>query len=208
MITRSAIASALSTRCSESTTAHRACSTEAEKRLGAGEIELRGRLVEQEKPRLERERRGETDALQLPARELDGSPRCQVRSANLAKRRLDARPDRLRRHSEVLEAERDLVLDPHHHDLVLGILEDRRHRPRELGGAGRAGVPAVHLDPTREPAAMEVRHEPGQRPQQRRLAAAGGPEQRHHLTLVELEREVAYRRSAAGVREREAADLG
>ena len=65
-----------------------------EERLGAVGVELGRRLVEQEEPRLERERRGETDALQLPARELDGSPGREVRCADLAERDGDLRPDR------------------------------------------------------------------------------------------------------------------
>ena len=172
MTTRSAIASARSTRCSERTTAQLRLLDGGEERLGAVGVELGRRLVEQQELRLERERRGEADALQLPARELDRAPVARCDAPTSAERRGDLRPDLLRRDGDVLEPERDLVLDARHHDLVLGILEDRRDDPRELGGPVRPRVEAADLDPAREPAAVEVRHEPRERAQQRRLAAA------------------------------------
>src|SRR3712207_7866522 len=46
---------------------------------------------------------------------------------------------------EVLEPERHLVSDERHDDLVLRILEDGRHRPRELRGARPPGVPSRDL---------------------------------------------------------------
>ena len=108
--------------------------------------------------------------------------------------------------AQVLEPERDLVRDDRHHDLVLGILEDRRDRPSELGRAGAARVQAGDDDPARERAAVEVRHEPGERAQQRRLAGARGPEQRDHLSRLELERDAVERRPAPRIRERQPAD--
>jgi hypothetical protein len=104
---------------------------------------------------------------------------------------LDARPDLARRRPEVLEAERDLVRDHRHHDLVLGILEDGRDAARELGRPRHAGIEPAHDGPAREPPAVEVRHEPGQRPQQRGLAGARGAEQRHHLPGLQPQRAVA-----------------
>ena len=56
----------------------------------------------------------------------------------------------------------------------------------------RPRVEAADLDPAGEAAAVEVRHEPGERAQERRLAAAGGAEQRDDLARVELERDVAH----------------
>ena len=56
-------------------------------------------------------------------------------------------------------------------------------------------VEAGDLDAPGEAAAVEVRHEPGERAQQRRLPAAGGAEQRDHLAGAELERDVVERRS-------------
>jgi hypothetical protein len=51
----------------------------------------------------------------------------------------------------------------------------------------------VHVDAAREPAAVEVRHEPGERPEERRLAGTGRPDERDDLAGVELERHVRER---------------
>src|SRR5918911_4466833 len=48
--------------------------SEVEERLRAVRVELRGRLVEQQQFRLERQRRGEAHPLQLPARKLRDEP--------------------------------------------------------------------------------------------------------------------------------------
>ena len=86
-------------------------------------------------------------------------------------------------------------LDAREDDLVLGILEEGRNRPREIGGARPPRVEPGHLDPACEPPAVEVRNEPGQRAQQRRLPRAGRPEQRDDLARLDLERDVPQRRS-------------
>ena len=77
---------------------------------------------------------------------------------------------------------------------------------RQLGRAVRPRVEAADLDPAGEAAAVKVRHEPRQRAQERRLAAAGRSEQGDDLARVELEREITYRRHAARVGEREPLD--
>ena len=66
-----------------------------EKRLGAFCVELGGRLVEQQELWSQRERRCEADALQLPARELDGAPAREVRGSDLVEGDRDLRPDLL-----------------------------------------------------------------------------------------------------------------
>ena len=96
--------------------------------------------------------------------------------ADECERLLDPRPDLGRLGADVLEPERDLVRDPRHHDLVLGVLEDRRDGSRELRRARLARVDAADDDATREDAPVEVRHEPRERTQQRRLAGARRPE--------------------------------
>ena len=123
-------------------------------------------------------------------------------------RPLDARPDLGRRDAEVLEPERNLVRSDRHHDLVLRILEDGRHRAGELRRAGAAGVEPGDDDPAREAAPVEVRHEPRERAQQRRLAGARRAEERDDLPGLQLERDAAERRRRSRVGEREAADGG
>ena len=194
MSTRSAIASARSTRCSESTTAHCACSTAARNasapsgsscEVGSSSSSSCGSSASADARQTRCSSPPESSTVRRSAR-------CDAPTSARAPR--DPRPDLLGRHADVLETERDLVLDARHHDLVLGILEHRRDGPGELGGAVRARVEAADLDPAGEAAAVEMRHEPGERPQQRRLAAAGRPEQRDDLAGLELERDVAQGR--------------
>ena len=80
--------------------------------------------------------------------------------------------------------------------------------PASSDGPGGAGVEAGDDDAAGEAAAVEVRHEPGQRAQQRRLARAGRPEERHHLAGLELERDILQRRPCGRVCEREIDDGG
>ncbi len=179
-----------------------------EERVGGLGVELRGRLVEQQQLRLERERRCKRHTLQLATGELARRAVGEVRRADERERLIDARPDRRRLDADVLEAEGDLVRDIVHHDLVLGILEDGRDRTRELGGPRLARVEPGDDDPPLEAAAVEVRHEPGERTQQRRLAAARRAEQRDVLALGELERHVVEHRRAARVGEAKVIDGG
>ena len=67
-------------------------------------------------------------------------------------------------------------------------------------------VEPFDLDPAREAAAVEVRDEPGEGAQERRLAAPGRPEERDDLSRVELERDVPQRGRAVRIREREPLD--
>ena len=60
------------------------------------------------------------------------SPLGQMLDADERQRLVDPRPDLRRLDAEVLEPEGDLVRDLRHHDLVLRILEDRRHRAGEI----------------------------------------------------------------------------
>ena len=181
-------------------------STAAQQQRGGLGVELRHRLVEEQQPRLERERRGEADPLQLAAGELDRLPAPEVERVHRLERALDPGPDLRRRDAEVLEPEGDLVRDDRHHDLVLGILEDRRDGAGELGRARATGVEPGDDDPALEAAAVEVRDEPGESAEQRRLARAGRAEERHDLSRLERQRDVAHRRRSRRVREREAVD--
>ncbi len=177
-----------------------------EARGGVG-IELRRRLVEQHEPRPHRQGGGQADPLELPARELVRPPSGQMGGAERVERGVHARPDLLRRRTEVLEPEGDVVAHERHEDLVLGILEDGRDRSREVGRARRARVAAADLDPTREPPAVEVRHEPGERADERRLPRARRAEQRDDLARLERHGHVGQGgRSDVRIRERQVLD--
>ena len=104
--------------------------------------------------------------------------------------------------ADVLEPECDLVRDPPEDDLVLRILEERGDASRELGRARAPGVAALDLDPALEAAAVEVRDETGERPQERRLPRARRAEQRDDLPGLDPQRDVRERR-ARRVRVRE-----
>ena len=90
----------------------------------------------------------------------------------------------------VLDAERDLGQHTAEHDLVLRILEERRHRSSELGGPRPPRVVAVDLDRASERPAVKVRHEPGERADERRLAASRAAGQEHDLPGGDLQRDL------------------
>ena len=171
-----------------------------EEGLGGGWVQLRRRLVEEEKPGPQGERRREANTLQLPAGELGGSPTRQVGHADLVERVGDARVYLVSRRADVLEPEGDLVRDRGEDDLILRILEYRGHHAGQFRGPRRPRVTAAHDDAALEAAAVEMRYQPGERTEQRRLARAGGSEHADDLALVELEREVTEGRLLARIR--------
>ena len=117
---------------------------------------------------------------------------------------MGARQDLLERRAEVLEAEGDLCRDPRHHDLVLRVLEDRRDRPGQRGRMRAPRVEPGDHDPAREAAAVEMRHQPGERPHERRLPGPRAPDEEDDLTRLELEVDAVERRPiGARVRERQ-----
>ena len=178
-----------------------ACERVLEERFRSVGIELRRRLVEEQQLGLERERRREADALQLAAGELRDATVREMRCADGRERGVRAREDRLRRGADVLEPEGDLRLDLREDDLILGILEDGRDRARELRRMRAARVAAGDLDAAAEVPAVEPRHEPAERADERRLARAGGAEHEHDLARVDPERDAVERRRRARIRE-------
>jgi len=126
-----------------------------------------------------------------------------VRGADRGQRLERPRTDLQRRGAQVLEPKGDLVRHPREDDLVLGILEEGRNGSGQVGRAAVACVEPADPYATGEAPAVEVRHEPGERAQQRRLPAAGRTEQSHDLARLELERHVAQRlmRLRVGVRQ-------
>src|SRR4029077_20986331 len=129
--------------------------------------------------------------------------------ARVGERAVHTRPDLHRRRAKVFEPERDLVLYAAEDDLVLGVLEQGGDLVREIRRAEAAGGASGDLDPALEPAAVEVRNEPGQRAQECRLAGARRAEERDDLARLDLERDVAERRRVhAWIRVRQPFDLG
>ena len=202
--TRSAAARQRSMRCSASTTvaphsslSRRSCqissspATGSSCEVGSSRSSSRGCADE---------RGAERDALQLASRERvratgRAGPRSRARAPSPRPRaRCPPRPAR----GSPAAGE----LGPHrrHHDLRLGVLEERARDGGDLRRAALARVEAADDDAAGELAAVEVRDEAGRRAQQRRLAAGGSPRQEHQLAFAQLQRRRP--RSAGGTASR------
>ena len=150
-------------------------------------VELRHRLVQQQQRGPAGERGGQGDALQLAAGELARRPGAQVAGTCLAECLVDPGPDLGRGPGGALERERDLAVDGEHDRAGLGILEDDARPRADLGRARVTRVESGHAAAAAETAAVEVRDEPAERPQQRRLARAARAREQHELAFGELE---------------------
>ncbi len=152
-------------------------------------VEVRERLVHQVDGRAAHDGTGERDALALPAREL-GRPPLEQRSQLEAVRRLahapveagGVHPPRPQRKRHVLvdaQVRVERVALEHHRHVALG-----------------RGHVVHHALADQDPARVRAL-EPGQHAQQRRLAAARGPEQHQELAGFDLEVDLAQRRVGA-----------
>ena len=145
-------------------------------------IEHRGRLVQQEHQRLEHQRAGEREALQLTAGERPRGVTDRVRERDGLERR--PHPDgHLRlRHSQVLQAERDVAADP------VGDNGSGRILKQQADGAG----PRLRRLPAHRHRAGQVPHvggqqQPGQGTQQRGLARAARTGKEHPLAGLDAQ---------------------
>ena len=86
--------------------------------------------------------------------------------------------------------ERELGAHGAHHELGLGVLEERAGDRSELRGPVLAGVQAGERDAPGEAPAVEVRDEAAGGAQQRRLAVPGAPGEQAELTGLQLEGDV------------------
>ena len=157
-------------------------------------IELRGRLIQAHDRRPAGQRGPERRPLQLTAAELCGGA---------VEQRVD--PERqgglLHRPGHgsltpaaVLQREGQLGPDRPHHHLGLRVLEQRGHLGGQLTRALVSGVHLADLHPARELAPAEVGHEPGHRPQERRLARARSSGQDDELARLHLQGDAVKRR--------------
>jgi hypothetical protein len=163
--------------------------------LVAGDrIQLRGRLVQQHQPGSARQRRAQRDALQLATAQLARRPVEQVRDPERQRGLLHAPRHRRRPVPAVLQRERELRAHGRQHDLGLGVLEQRAGDARDGGRPVLAGVEPADPHHAAERASVEVRHQPGGRPQERGLATGRRPGQDHQLALADAQRHVAQRR--------------
>ncbi len=204
--TRSAIASARSTRCSERTTAHCACSTAARNasapsasswEVGSSSSRSCGRSASADARQTRCSSPPESSTVRRLARcEAPTSSRAtatcgQISSGATA---MFSRPNATSLSTRVITT------------WFSGSWKTDETMPASSAGpCDRVSRPPTSTSPG-EAATVEVRHEPRQCPQERGLAAARGTEQRHHLARMQLERDVAHGRHAARVGEREPVD--
>ena len=167
---------------------------DAEQLVAGHRVELGGRLVEQQQPRPGGQRRAERDALELAAGQLVRRAVEQPGDAERERGLLDPARDRRRAPAAVLERERELGAHRAHHDLRLGVLEQRAGDRGQLGRAVVARVEPAGEQPARELAAVEVRHEPGRGAQQRRLARPRPAGEDDELARLDAQRDVGQRR--------------
>ena len=194
---RSANASGSSGRCSATTTAHPCAARVFEESLGGVPIELGRRLVEKQQLRLERERRRETDPLQLAARELGNATLREVLARRLQPapraRAARSRPAGVPRFSSPNDTSASTRVST---TWSSGSWNSVATVPASSAGRVRSRVAAADLDASAETTAVEVRNEPCERPQERRLARPRRAEQRDELARLDLERNVCERRPA------------
>ena len=162
--------------------------------LGRLGIQLRRRLVQHQDMRSQRQGGADRHALALAAGECLERPVAQRLQVQQVERLLDAHPHLLRGHGGVFQRKGDLVLDPVHDELRLGILEDKPDVAAEHLGRGRHRVQPLHAHVARQGAAAKVRHQPVDAAQQRGFARAGRADHQDQLAFGQLEAHVLERR--------------
>ena len=147
--------------------------------------------------------RGRRAATRRPtARPLSARARCA--GAHGVESRQRAALDLPRRRARILDAEGHLGQDAAEDDLVLRILEEGGDGAGELGRSGPPRVAAADLDAASETAAVKVRHEAGERPDERRLPAARSSSEQNDLSWSHVERDAGERRPVgSAVRKRQ-----
>ncbi len=147
-------------------------------------VEVRQRLVEQEERRLAHERPGEGDPLPLTARQGDRPPVEQGRDAQPVRDPADTLPRPVLRDAAQPERDGD-VLVRRHVRVERVALEDH----------GDVAGPRIEIrDPLAadEDVARVGVLQSGDQPEQRRLAASGGPEHGQRLAVVHRARDAAH----------------
>ena len=154
-------------------------------------IERRQRLVEQQRMRIEDQCAAEGDALLLAAGELRRQAFAEAGEADLVEHRVGALAPLLRR--DAAHAQRIGDVLPHAH-----VRKERVALEHDAAFARarrqRADVLAVEAD-----GAGIGREEAGNQPQQRRLAAAGGPDADDEFAGGDAQREIVHTGLGAGI---------
>ena len=104
---------------------------------------------------------------------------------------------RLPRPAAALEPERDVVLDPVHDELALGVLEHEADPGRDLGARRGHRIEPVDRQPAPPVTRELARHEAGQGERERALARPRRPDDEQALARFDLERDVLERKDRA-----------
>ena len=140
--------------------------------LGRGGVERRGGLVEHEHPRVRGQDRADRHALLLSAGQVAQRAAAQLGDAEQVERLLDPLAHDVGRQPELLHAVGELLLDGVGDEAGERVLADHADEVGQLARWVVRGVQAVDGHPARQQSAGEVRHQPVDGPEQRRLADA------------------------------------
>ncbi len=156
-------------------------------------IQIGQRLVQQQHLGLDHDRPRQRHALLLPARQFRRIAVPQMAKLHHVQDAIEPRAQFLRRQPAQLQAERHVLRHRHVRPDRIA-LEDHRHAApfRRDHAVGRRQHRAVHLD-----RAGGRADEPRDHPQRGGLAAAGRPEQRDELTLLQGQADILHRRHGA-----------
>ena len=158
-----------------------------EDQRGAGRVECRGGLVENQDARTHSENGGDGYLLLLSAREGGNLAVAQVADADGLERFAHALLDLVMGDAKVLEAKEHLVLDDRGDHLRVDILQHAADDLRHVGQRDLAGVVAVNHDGPKERAGVVVGHGARQAGGKRGLAGARGPDDADEISLVHAE---------------------
>ena len=162
--------------------------------FGGLRVELRGRLVEHQDLRLQRQHRGDRHPLLLAAGEGADAPVAQVGDRHLVQHLFDALAHRRRRQSEVLHGKRQLILHGIDDELRFGILEDEADEIGHAARGQRHRVAAEDIGAAGPAPAVEVGHESIEAAQEGGFPRTGWPDHQHKLAGPDRRREVGQRR--------------
>ena len=168
--------------------------------LGAGGVERRGRLVEQDDAGVRREHRADGDPLLLAAGQLAQRHVAQLGDAEQVERLLDPPAHRRRGQAELLHAVGELLLDGVGDEAGERVLP---HDADEVGQVTRAvvaGVAPVQAHVAGQRAAGEVGDPAAHGAEQGRLARPGAPDDERQLALADVQVDLAQHRPAGARR--------
>ena len=159
--------------------------------FGGGGVERGGRFVEHEHAWVGGQHGADRDALLLAARQRAERPVAERGEPEEVERLLDALAHHVGRQRELLHPVRELFLDGVGDESGERVLADDADDVGELARRMRARVATVDEHAAREVAAGEVRDQPVDRAEQRRLADARPADDEHELAFGDREVDVA-----------------